>query len=56
MSSVKQMDRKEFVLFISVPHKFFKPKPVHRCNQLALTLTLSKKVKNTSGHQAISGV
>ena len=41
------MDRKEFVLFISVPHKFFKPQPVHRCNQLVLTLTLSKKVKNT---------
>jgi hypothetical protein len=50
------MDRKPFVLFISLTNKFFKLQPVHRCNQLALTLTLSKKVKNTSGHQAISGV
>jgi len=37
------MDRKEFVLFISLPNKFFRFQLVHRCTQLALALTPSRK-------------
>jgi hypothetical protein len=52
MSSVKQMDRKPFVFFISVPHKFFRPQPVHRSTQLAQTPTPSEP----SGHQMPQGI
>ena len=49
------MDRKEFVLFISVPNKFFRLQLVHRCTPLAFTLTLSKKVKTHLATQPSAG-
>ena len=37
------MEYKQFELFISVPSKFFRMKPVHGRTQLALALTPSRK-------------
>ena len=37
------MDRKRFVYFISVSTKLFRLESVHRCTQLALALTPSRK-------------